>query len=105
MKLFQLVTTERIDHGHQRGPRERQQNAPEEAERRAAVDRGGILELDRELRMNGRRMMIVIGMPERRLGKRDAEQRLVEVELSQQEVERQSTATAIGKRRPNVKNV
>ena len=40
-------------------------------------------------RMNGRRMMIVIGIAERRLRQRDAEQRLEQAELAQQEVERQ----------------
>ena len=41
------------------------------------------------LRMNGRRMMIVIGIAEGRLGQCDAEQRLEQAELAQQQVERQ----------------
>ena len=45
---FQLPTIASTRHGGQHGPRQRQQDPPEEAERAAAVDRRGVLELVRE---------------------------------------------------------
>ena len=58
--------------------------------RRAAVDRGCVLELDRDAAHERPQDDDRDRDPECRLREGDAEQRLVEAELAQQQVERQS---------------
>ena len=87
--MFQLVTNARIATVLERRPRQRQQDAPEEAEPAAAVDRRGVLQLARDRAHERPQDDDRDRERERRLGERDAERVLEQAEVAQQQVQRQ----------------
>ena len=91
--------------GRQRRPGQRQQDPPEEAERPAAVDRRGVLELDRDAPEERPQDDDRQRQRERRLGQGDPERVVEQAELSRTRMNSGRIATAAGNNSPSVKNV